>query len=369
MEKEKYFKITNNDGKVWILPSKKLSIGLNLYQPSSFKGIVLKICLPVAWKIWGVKCLIEKILHIQKCDIEVPHSVLAFLKKAYMLEDTSFSFFGGTPCIHQKGTIQISCKNDILGYLKFSNEPAVVELFQKESKVLEWLEECNVKNIPACVACEEVENGLTIFLQDTKRTPQSKTSHKLSKRHIEFLFDMYQKTKVECDFRDTDFYKQIEELKNKLSDLDFLGMDISALVKAIKIVDDSLQNEKCYSAYHGDFTPWNTLIMEDGKLYVFDFEYAKKTFPKNLDAFHFFTQTMIYQKQKSGQEIIKEFEKRTTFSTFKKMFCNPYVSYLQYLVAIMAFYVERDKGSFDETNIRNFKVWNDLLKIILNRLS
>ena len=37
-----YIRLSNSDGKVWMLPPKELKMGLCLYQPSALKGRAVK---------------------------------------------------------------------------------------------------------------------------------------------------------------------------------------------------------------------------------------------------------------------------------------------------------------------------------------
>lgn len=367
MRKDGYIKIKNQDGKTWILPKKNLVIALNLYQPTSVRGILLKKYFPVCMKVQLFGWLIKKILHIQDCDLEVPEEVIDMLKEVFDDEEIEFAYFAGTPSAHQKGTIQIATKDKILGYAKFSNVNMIQSLFYEEKEFLDWLSKCQVKNIPKCLLCEEIENGTTIFIQDTEKTTKSRIVHKSSDLHIAFVRELCEKTKVECDYENTDYCKMIQVLKENLAVLDNLDIEAKVMLESISLIEESLKNEKVFSAFHGDFTPWNTFI-ENNNLYVFDYEYARRTYPKYLDVFHFFTQTMLFEKNGDAHQIMKLFQKEFGLERYRGLFENPYVSYLQYLVSIIAFYVERDKGMFQQEVINNLKIRYELVRKLLSYL-
>ena len=362
-----YVKIRNNDDKVWILPLENISVALNLYQPSSIKGILLKKYLPICMKMQWTRLLSKRVLHIEDCDLEVPDDVLAALKKVFENDEVEFAYFAGTPSTHQKGTIQIFFDNNILGYAKISANKDVQLLFQKEKEFLDLLDKCVVWCVPKCLLCDTIGDENMIFVQDTIKTQESKIIHEISEVHVEFLQEFCEKTSVKCAYQTTDYYKKLEELKNNLYILDDLKIDTQAVLKAIAIVEERFKNEKEFCAFHGDFTPWNTFV-ENNHLFVFDFEYAKKTYPKYLDVFHFFTQRLIFEKNMNANQIMELFEKEVLNSRVSVLFKNSYESYLQYLLSVIAFFVQRDKGVFSSEGIKNLQIWVELVELTLKQI-
>ena len=91
------------------------------------------------------------------------------------------------------------------------------------------------------------------------------------------------------------------------------------LCNAIETVEEYLRQVCTFSVYHGDFTPWN-MFEEDDKIFVFDFEYGKFSYPPYLDLLHYFTQSSIFEKKKSVNKIMrdfsKEFKKRVIMGCF-----------------------------------------------------
>lgn len=362
-----YVKIRNNDDKVWILPLENISVALNLYQPSSVKGILLKKYLPISMKMQWTRLLAKRVLHIEDCDLEVPDDVLAALKKVFENDEIEFAYFAGTPSKHQKGTIQIFSNNNILGYAKFSDNEDVQLLFRKEKEFLEWLDKCGVGCVPKCLLCKVVENENVVFVQNTIKTQESKIIHEISDVHVGFLQEFCEKTLVKCDYQTTDYYNMLGELKNNLYVLDELKIDTQAVLDSIAIVEERLENEREFCAFHGDFTPWNTFV-ENNHLFVFDFEYAKKTYPKYLDVFHFFTQRLMFEKNMNASRIMRVFEKEVLNSRVSELFENSYESYLQYLLSVIAFFVQRDKGVFSSEGIKNLQIWVELVELTLKQI-
>lgn len=110
----KYLKITNKDGKVWLMPKQHMKTGLELYQPSSKKGMLLKRWLP--WLYW-LKPLMGK-LGMSDIEYVMDPQIHHIIEKEFNQDAVEYSVFEGTPCVHQKTTIQIFKGENILGYCK-----------------------------------------------------------------------------------------------------------------------------------------------------------------------------------------------------------------------------------------------------------
>ena len=142
----KYLKITNKDGKVWLMPKRHMKTGLELYQPSSKKGMLLKRWLP--WLYW-LKPLMGK-MGMSDIEYVMDPQIHHIIEKEFNQDDVEYSVFEGTPCVHQKTTIQIFKGENILGYCKVTKNPELYSIFQHEQKLLGWFHEKGVGQIPEC---------------------------------------------------------------------------------------------------------------------------------------------------------------------------------------------------------------------------
>jgi hypothetical protein len=104
------------------------------------------------------------------------------------------------------------------------------------------------------------------------------------------------------------------------------------------------------------------MFVEKGALFVFDWEYAKRTFPPFLDAFHFFTQVCIFEQHKNAEEIMTTY--RSNRNIFAKYFDNPDFSYQCYLLGIISFYLDRDKRQVSGSIKKSLDIWIHLIKIL-----
>lgn len=331
-----YYKIQNADGKQWIMPSRNMSVGMQLYQPMSWKGRVLKTCFPLLNK-WDWLGIIKIVLHIKIVGQPVSETILNKLQEIFNIKDIEYSVFNGTPCAHQKETIQIYIKNKILGYCKITDKTELIDVFKHEEAYLDWLKKCGVKGVPECLCCQEIENGYWIFVQTTIKSKESVVHYKIGELEISFLHELANKTKESLLFKETEMYKWLKKIEEK----SFETPEIRNAVKAVFSYyhfDDRVS----FSAYHSDFTPWN-MFVEDGILFVFDWEYAGKTYIPNLDIIHYLIQTKIFESQASAEELYDMLFIHY-WNLLKNNFENPRIAVLAYLLDVMSKYAARDEG-------------------------
>lgn len=351
-----YVIVSNSDNKVWIMPCKNMKVGINLYQPSALKGKVFKEFIPYIYK----NKLIRKKIGIEIISLLLEECFINKMESIFGMKELEYSFFLGTPSIHQKVTIQIFKENKILGYCKVSNNSEVVKLFNTEKDILDYLYANQVNNVPKCLFTGNLTSDTSIFVQSTIKSCKAKSTQELNNKHIDFLKEMEHKTKIYCTYEESDYKKSIDELKRYIEIFKDYS-DKKVILDAITIVEDIVCNQPYFSMYHNDFTPWN-MFFEKENLFVFDFEYAKKTYPPLIDIFHFYTQVAIYVKKKTATEIYQNFNDDFMNGKFKGLFSNPIQYYMYYLLDIISLYISRDKGQISTNIEHNIKIWIELLR-------
>ena len=356
----KYLKITNKDGKVWLMPKQHMKTGLELYQPSSKKGMLLKRWLP--WLYW-LKPLMGK-MGMSDIEYVMDPQIHHIIEKEFNQDDVEYSVFEGTPCVHQKTTIQIFKGENILGYCKVTKNPELYSIFQHEQKLLGWFHEKGVGQIPECPYCGKTEDGNIVFLQTTTKTLNSLVGHERGIKQLEFLSMLKVKTGVEMLYHESDQYQAICSLKAHENLLTVSQQKImSWAVDAIETYYGA--QKQLFCAYHADFTPWN-MFEDAGRLFVFDFEYGRYSYMPYLDMFHFLTQTAIFERELSAKQIYEEMLGRET--ELKEFFDNPWMAYLIYLVDVTARFVVRDGLSRTSDVDKLIKTWFELMELVMNKL-
>ena len=109
-----------------------------------------------------------------------------------------------------------------------------------------------------------------------------------------------------------------------------------------------------YSAFHADFTPWNMLI-ENGQLFVFDWEYGRMTYPPMLDRYHFFTQQALHVAHLSPEQLYAWFVRQPWFDNRE---------YEMYLLDIISRFTLREEGVLPSSLIGMLHNWCGLLAFV-----
>lgn len=332
----RYITFSNHDGKEWSIPVENMRVGLEIYEPSGAKGKILKYGMPVLSKMFGSRIVPESI----PGDLILSDPFQDLLKALY--DKYEVSVFWGTPSTDQKVTVQIFDGDKICGYCKIGTSNRVFNLFQNEENILNVLKQCNVENVPQCKGIFLLNDNERAFVQTTKKKPGSKTIHEFGKEHEHFLQEMYDKTREHIAFEKTDFYKSLVFIIDNVDELSAEYRNC-VLKTANAILQEYKNQQVLWGVFHRDFTPWNTCMVNQ-HLFVFDFEYAHRHAPRCLDRWHFYTQTAIYEKRMSADEIAADFLKK---------YKSCIEEYKMYLIDNISLYIMR--GCCDDIKIANQK--------------
>ena len=344
--RRRFYTLSNADGKTWMLPARHIRTALELYQPSGSKGRLLKRFLPLLHNF--APCRTQ--LKIIETDSELLPEILSKVSEVFDSSDLEYSIFGGTPSVHQKITIQFFEGKKILGYGKLSASEDVANLFVHEQSLLADLCRKGIESIPECLLCEQLSSGGYLFVQSTVKPVNAQSPADYSRVHDEFLCNMFEKTKTTIWFEESDFCQSLNSLTHYIESLPdaFKSRIESALESTIA----EFKNKKCeMSAFHADFTPWNMFVHE-GKLYVFDWEYGRLTYPPMLDRYHFIIQQAIHVKHLSADAIKFELKAQPWFSE-TDLRC--------YLIDVISRFVCRERGQISPSLNSMLAIWTELL--------
>lgn len=350
---EKFYRFGNSDGKYWIMPARNMRTAMNLYQPSGSKGKMVKSLLPCLHRLPPVR----KAIHATTMHCCLKSEICGLLCEIFGTKDFEFAIFEGTPSVHQKITMQISCKGKILGYCKLSENNDIKVLFEKESDILTRLAECGVKNIPQALHGGTLKSGMHIFVQSTAKSVSSRVIHEWSGLHEDFLSQMHERTKQLVPFEESDCCKSIDAIGKAMDNLPDC-IDRKVIATAIADIHKEFDGKAMeLSAYHGDFTPWN--MFANGKeLFVFDFEYAAMSYPKGLDRYHFFTQTAIFERHWNANDITAFIESDNGKWIDKKL-------YTIYLLDMISRFTLRENGKVSGKAATPFALWGKILESLM----
>lgn len=350
---EKFYRFGNADGKYWIMPVRGMRTAMNLYQPSGIKGKTLKALLPLLHRLPPVR----KAIHAEQMHCSLKEELRTLLCRLFGTEHIGFSIFEGTPSVHRKITMQLSSGNRILGYCKLSESNDIKELFVKESGMLSWLADKGITDIPAVLYCGTLRCGMHIFVQSTVKTNASAIIHEWNGLHETFLAHLHERTKQRVLFENSDYYNCVVSLEKHIEWLPD-NVDKEPITDAVATIrQEYCGREVEFSAYHGDFTPWN-MFKENGRLFVFDFEYCAKSCPPGLDRYHFFTQTALFEKKWGVDEI-------TAFMASEEGTWIDKEVYRLYLIEIISRFTMREGSKVTGKAATPFALWSNLLEKLI----
>lgn len=291
----RFVSLQNRQGKVWLIPVQNAKTALEVYQPSSVKGKTAKALL--GWD--ALDRLGAKAGLLSAWDVRLAGRLKELLDDLY--QGYQVSMFGGTPSPDQKITLQVFRGKEILGYCKLGDTDRARALFRHEKEILDTLEACGVDHVPRCLGVFDLDPGTSVLIQTTEKKTGAKTGHSLGPRHKAFLRALFEKTKREVAFEDTDYGRSLLDLQGNIPALDpeYRGAVTRALEGALQRYRGKRVR---WGVCHRDFTPWNTCVTGDG-LFAFDFEYALRYGPPGLDRWHFLVQTLRYEKGRSPDQM------------------------------------------------------------------
>lgn len=297
----------------WLIPvdnRRVTSAALRLYKPYSLKGRLFKhvavyLSLLGIERIWGKDRLFIALKEDPSEENAREKSLTEFLEDILNVPGIYLSFSMGTPGYFQKTTVQVmSPEGKVLAYAKIGDTPQARCVLAQEAKTLRYLESLDISTgrIPRLIYAGQLCEA-EMVLQSAPEHRTHDGPKKLGKNHVEFLAEVFNQSKVEREFEGSEYWRRIRRDFNSLQE----GLDESwrrRIQSGLDICERILTGKTIpFGLCHRDFTPWNTLI-EQGRLYVFDWEYAVEEGIPFWDIFHFTLFPAILVRRRSGSQII-----------------------------------------------------------------
>lgn len=354
---ELFYSFANADGKRWIMPSRNMGTAMNLYQPSGIRGKLVKTLLPLL----SSSRIVLRLIHAERMRLAFSDELSGLFEKLFGTKDLEFSVFCGTPCVHRKITVQVSKGKEILGYAKFTASEDIMQVFVHEKKVLDFLHAKHISDVPECRYCGRMSCGLGAFVQTTAKTSASRVLHKWTKLHGGFLNSLYKKTRKKMEYTETDFYNDMKYLSSHTFFLE--DEDRKAVTEILTEVNGYFMRKGTvdFCVCHMDFTPWN-MFEDRGRLFVFDWEYSRLSYPANMDVWHFFVQTSRFEKHLDGEAVwhrYHELKYKVENISVRPM---PDLPFKCYLLAVISLYIRREGGKMTDSLHEDIGMWLYLLR-------
>lgn len=351
----RYWRIANCDGKVWLMPRKNTRVAMELYQPSGWRGKVLKAMLPLC------SGLPEICTPFPVQEWTLDNSTQDVLRTLFPGKSLEWAVFEGTPSVHQKQVLQVFCGQKILCYCKISANADIINLFEQEADLLHELHVKGIHSIPNCLYAGAIENGgKQLLVLSTEKTVHSHVPHEWGDLLQLFSEDLQAKTFKKIPYEESYLAKGINLLNERI-DLLPACLDKSKLVRAMTFMETRYRGKMMDCAVcHGDFTPWNMFI-ENDRLFVFDWEYAFRCCPIGIDHYHFYTQTAFFEHHWKADELM-------AFAETRECSWFEVDQLLVYLLLILSRFVGREPEAIIMEDTELLAFWNQLIILCLNKI-
>ena len=218
-------------------------------------------------------------------------SGLPNLGEAFNDRAAHVAYFTGTDGPHRKTAMQVMDKDGaILGYAKMSRASHVCPYLRNEANMLVSLEAIGLRSadIPRVLAFRD-DAAVTLLVTDSLKSPTHTSQLVLGPDHLSFLTELRRHREV------TGAGKLLQDLAEQTRDQTgtlaaLAGPEWMARMARIQATLRPHAASIPLGLCHGDFTPWNTFVQR-GRLYVFDWEYARAEWPVGFDLTHFLLST------------------------------------------------------------------------------
>jgi glycosyltransferase involved in cell wall biosynthesis len=269
------------NAKLWVGTGDPLRSALRLYHPYSRNGRVATACAsmlpwPLSQAVLRGK---PEERHAARLD-----QVARLIRTTLADDRLAISFSPGTPGPHQKMTAQASIRGRATAYVKIAENESTRALLTDEAAMLRQLHGEHLKSavLPEVLGLEHHAELTLLFLSAPRGRTRARPVDP-DTLDASFLAELAALGGEETALEDVIGAAGEAALDGSLAECDpahqALAVEAAAAVSAI------LGGRPVrLGVSHGDYAPWNTLRLDDGALYVFDWEYGSRNAPLLTDA-------------------------------------------------------------------------------------
>lgn len=347
------------DGRGYLLSlnSRQAAVrALSLYNAQSCKAKLTKRLLAAGLKLGLAQMLLSKVHVIVQESTSGKQAtntvLLEHLKKVLGRRDLSFSVSLGTPGPHLKPVLQVLTQRaKSVAYVKVGWNEATNVLVQHEAEVLEQLAKgsFNSFTVPRVLYAGSWK-GRYLCVQSPPNGKVKLAPQEMTPGYVKIIRELAIFHTRWIPLRESDFWKRLQNRINQVPSEYYHHVLQQGIVK----VEKRLGNASLpFHFRHGDFAPWN-VKRANGRLFVFDWEYADAEAPAGWDLVHFFVQTLRLLRKQSSSEIWRTFQEggmaHTGVVEFVKSLsfgCEAVDSiFLLYPLELLAFCASEDPTNF-----------------------
>lgn len=367
-ENDQFYWLPFSDGRGYLFPKRFKNPGncLKIYNAQSLPGKLLKILFGLLGKS-GLLRLLLPILRIRvvspdAVDLTSENSFLHYLQHLFPETELKYSISLGTPGTFRKPVIQLmNSEDEIIGYAKIGSGDKTEFLVRNESAFLKWLSAQKPRTfvVPNCPH-QGNWKGRYFCIQASLGNLSSAPAS-MSNLYLAPLAELAQFYQISQKLNESEYWCHLKQRIEKLQNSVYTRLLHESIMKL----------ENAFGEYplefhpaHGDYAPWNAMVSGE-KLYVYDWEYARKKAPAGYDFFHFYIQTLHLLKKITSQEIIKYLENSPEVKDAFDRYSRDFIYAPKFFKDLLRLYI-LDRFTFyvdeESENMNSLRLLSDLLE-------
>jgi glycosyltransferase involved in cell wall biosynthesis len=254
--------------KVWVGGGDTPRNALDLYQPASRAGRLAKAAAAACPEALAALACRGRPDAATRARLD---RIAATIRERLGDGTLAVSLSPGTVGRHRKMTARAAGRAGVIAYGKVADTPEVARLLDNEAAMLRGLADRDLGPgvVPEVIGLDRAD-GLTLLLQGPPPGPARPRPLAPDGKDAAFLSAL-----MGLDRRTVPLKSLFEDTP------DALERDVRAALATVFPA-----GQAAVSAGHGDYAPWNGLDLNDGRLFVFDWEYGRRDAPLLGDLFH-----------------------------------------------------------------------------------
>lgn len=358
--KFKYLPVVEGRGYLLPLNRKLAANGLMLYNAQSEMAKAGRALLQNPYISVLSSILMKSVSVMTSRDIDVSEKgdvlVFDYLRSVSKWGDLEFALSLGTPGPHRKPVIQLNTSEGaIVGYAKVGWNEATNSLVKNEADTIKNLSCMTFESfvMPSVLNAGWWHGRYVTILSspEGRLLPAAKTLNIQYMNVINELADLHARRMT---IRESAFWSDLLSRVKRVKNGYYRGV---LERKAIPWIEVSLGGEKLpFHMSHGDLAPWNSYI-RNGKLFLYDWEYARRDAPPGRDLFHFIYQTNGYLKNSNPNElyesIVSNDNKNMTKQYWEKLGIGEDTMntlFLLYIIERLSFIASEEAENYQKLN-------------------
>lgn len=295
--------LTLPNGRSYLIPAESRRAALALYNAQSSIARAGKKMLSAGLKAGLAGLLLPKV-RLLTCR-DSPHKqrgadlLLEHLREILGCPDLTSAISLGTPGPHRKPVIQLMSRDgQVLGYVKVGWNGATNALVCNEVEVLRKLNDLPIGfQVPRIVYAGEWQ-GRFLGLQSAPGSQPAPPPRGFARPYVEAIKALSELHIRRQALERSAFWARLSKRAGETQHT-YYG---PVLQDGMRCLGEQLDGRALpFHWCHGDFAPWNAHLV-DGKLFLFDWEYADQEAPAGYDLFHFLVQTLwLFERRTPGE--------------------------------------------------------------------